>query len=169
LSTDTAAAIAHLRQAFTEKPAAARKPNAFATATWTGGLRCEIAGPASERTVTDMPPALGGQGEGANPGWLMRASLASCAATVIAMKSAMRGITLDTLQVRVDSESDSRGLVGIDGVSMAMDNLRINVRIAAKGVDPAILRELATAAATTSPVSATLCASPAIALDVTVE
>ena len=81
MSADTAAAIERVRKAFTEKPDAARKPNGFATATWTGGLRCEIAGPASERAVTDMPQALGGQGEGSNPGWLMRASLASCAAT----------------------------------------------------------------------------------------
>ncbi len=80
----------------------------------------------------------------------------------------MQGIELDMLQVHVESESDARGLVGIDGVSMALDNLRMSVRIAAKDTDTVTLRELATTVARTSPVNATLCASPTIALDVIV-
>jgi uncharacterized OsmC-like protein len=169
MSTDIAATLKHAHRIFTERPGAARKASACAIATWTGGLRCEVAGPADERAVTDMPVVIGGQGEGCNPGWLMRASLASCAATAIAMRAAMRGIALDTLRIVVESESDARGLVGIEGVSMAMDNLRMSVRIAARDVDPATLRELATTVAKTSPVNATLCTGPDVTLDVTVE
>lgn len=168
MSTATTAALKRAREIFTERPAAARKANAFATATWIQDLLCEVTGPANERAITDMPPPMGGQGRGCNPGWLMRASLASCAATAIAMRAAMQGIELDMLQIHVESESDARGLVGIDGVSMALDNLRMTVRIASKDTDPVTLRELATTVARTSPVNATLCASPTIALDVTV-
>lgn len=168
MSTTTAAALRRAREIFTERPAAARKANAFATATWIQGLLCEVTGPANERAITDMPPPMGGEGRGCSPGWLLRASLASCAATAIAMQAALRGITLDTLQIHVESESDARGLVGIDGVSMALENLRVSVRIAAENVDPATLRMLATSVARASPVNATLCACPDIALSVTV-
>lgn len=169
MSTATAAALRRAQEIFSERPAAARKANAFANATWIQDLMCEVTGPGSELAITDMPPPMGGQGKGCNPGWLMRASLASCAATAILMRAALRGITLEVLQVLVESESDARGLVGIDGVSMALENLRMSIRISAKNVDPATLRELATTVATMSPVNATLCASPAMSLNVTVE
>ena len=106
-------ALERAQRVFLDKPAAARKPNAMATAVWRDGLRCEIAGPGGEKAVTDMPEPMGGKGAGSNPGWLLRAGMASCAATVIAMKAAMRGIELKTLEVSVQSESDARGLVGI--------------------------------------------------------
>ena len=39
--------------------------------------------------------------------------MASCAATAIAMRAAMQGIAMRTLAVKVESDSDARGLVGI--------------------------------------------------------
>jgi len=66
---------------FAERPAAARKANASATALLIGALRCEITGPGGEHATTDMPRTMGG-GLSANRGGL-RASDGSCAATWI--------------------------------------------------------------------------------------
>lgn len=76
-------ALERLRRRFLDQPAAARNRNTPATAVWRGGLKCEIAGPNGDSATTDMPAALGGEASAPNPGWLMRASLASCAATTL--------------------------------------------------------------------------------------
>lgn len=123
------------KRVFTEKPAAARTQNTTATATWRERLSCEVSGPSNEHVITDMPEVMGGNGAGANPGWLLRASIASCAATAIAMRAAIQGVALKTLEVTVDSETDARGLVGIPGVSTALSNLRMSIRIGADGLN----------------------------------
>lgn len=156
------------KRLFLEKPGAAKKPNAAATAVWRNGLSCEVLGPAAERAVTDMPDAMGGTGAGSNPGWLLRAGMASCTATAIAMRAAMLGIELNTLEVKVDSESDARGLVGIPDVQTTLGNLRMSVRIGAAGADEAQLRDLVAWGEAHSPVSCTMRDGPAIALDVAV-
>lgn len=156
------------KRLFLEKPAAAKKANTTATAVWRDGLSCEVSGPAAEHAITDMPGPMGGNGAGANPGWLLRAGIASCAATAIAMRAALQGIALKTLEVTVDSNSDARGLVGIPDVSTALCNLRMSIRIGADGVDEAQLRELAAWGEANSPVGCTLRDRPHVALDVAV-
>jgi uncharacterized OsmC-like protein len=156
------------KRLFLEKPAAARRPNTTATAVWQDGLRFEIAGPAGEKAITDMPEPIGGTGAGSNPGWLLRASMASCAATAIAMRAAMQGVALRTLEVTVQSESDARGLLGIPGVPTALDGIQMSIRICADGVDETTLRELAAWGETHSPVSCTLRDGPAVAVEVAV-
>ena len=52
------------------------------------------------------------------------AGMASCAA--IAMRAAMRGIAITTLAVKVESDSDARGLVGIPDAPTAFGNLRMS-------------------------------------------
>lgn len=153
---------------FLERPAAAKKPNAMATAVWRDGLRFEISGPAGEKAVTDMPEPLGGGGAGSNPGWLLRASMASCTATVIAMRAAMLGIELSSLEVNVQSESDARGLVGIPQVPTALSGMRISIKIGAVGVDESQLRDLAAWGEANSPVSCTLRERPPVAVEVSV-
>ena len=77
-----------------------------------GGLRCRVKGPSGELT-TDMATALGGGGSAPSPGWLLRAALASCDATIVAMEAARAGIELTDLTVTVVSESDNRGVFGV--------------------------------------------------------
>jgi uncharacterized OsmC-like protein len=154
------------KRLFLEKPTAARKPNTAAIAVWRNGLSCEVSGPGAERAITDMPEPMGGGGAGSNPGWLLRAGIASCAATAIAMRAAMQGIELETLEVKVESESDARGLVGIPDAPTAFGNLRMSVRIGAVSVDAARLRELAAWGGAHSPVSCTLRAKPSVDIEV---
>jgi uncharacterized OsmC-like protein len=161
-------ALERAQRIFLEKPAAARRAGSIATAVWRNGLRCEINGPESEKAVTDMPAPMGGNGSGPSPGWLLRAGMASCAATSIAMRAAMLGIELGQLEVSVKSESDARGLVGIPDAPTAFSDMRMSIRISADGVEESRLRELATWAGAHSPVSCTLRDSPPVTLDISV-
>ena len=161
-------ALERAHRVFLDKPSAARKPNAMATAVWRDGLRCEIAGPGGERAVTDMPEPMGGRGAGSNPGWLLRASMASCAATAIAMRAAMLGIELRFLEVTVESESDARGLVGIAGIPTALDGIRMTIKIGADSIPEPQLRELAAWGEAHSAVSCTLRERPPVAVEIAV-
>jgi len=152
---------------FRDRPSAAKK-NVPATAVLHGGLRCEITGPGGESVATDMPGPLGGDGSAPSPSWLLRASLASCSASAIAMRAAMHGIELRRLEVTVQGESDVRGAVGIDGVSLALSQMRISVRISGADAPEARLRAIAEWGATQSTVSATLHESAPMALEVLV-
>jgi hypothetical protein len=93
----------------TEHPDEARYTDSFARATLGEALRVEVEGPDRARIVTDMPEGVGGRAEKPSPGWLYRAAIASCVASTIGMEAAREGVTLGSLQVEVDSESDDRG------------------------------------------------------------
>jgi uncharacterized OsmC-like protein len=134
-------------------PEQARYTDKAATATLEEGLRCRTRGP-DATLVTDMPSAVGGGGAGPSPGWVLRAALASCDATLIAMRAAQLGVALTTLEVTVDSESDDRGLLGVDeGIPAGPLAVRTRVQIGAAGVAPERLRELVEWAEAHSPVA----------------
>jgi uncharacterized OsmC-like protein len=152
-----------------EKPAAARNKNAPAIAVWAGdGVRCEIAGPAGEKAITDVPATFGGGNAGPNPGWLFRAGMASCLATTIAMRAAMLGIELQSLEVTAESEADTSRFFGISDASLAMIGLRMSIAIGAKGVGEGELRDLVAWCEARSTVACTVREHPEIAVDVTV-
>ena len=149
-------------------PAKARSKNAPATACLIDGLRCEITGPHGEKLATDMPPAMGGTASGPNPGWLLRSALASCTATVIAMRSARLGVALETLEVTAESDSDNRGVLGLDdGVSARLSAVRLRVRIRGDAA-PEALREIVAWADAHSPVGCTVQQSAPCTLDIEV-
>jgi uncharacterized OsmC-like protein len=162
-------AIDRASAAISADPAKAKARNAPATARLAGGLRCELSGPHGEHLVTDMPPAMGGAAAGANPGWLLRAALASCTATVIAMRAATLGVALDSLEVTVESESDNRGILGLDGnVSAGLSAVRMKVKIGAAGQSAADLRQIVAWADAHSPVGCTMRQAPGCSLDIEV-
>lgn len=80
----------------TANPDKARYTDASATAK-VDGLRSTVSEPDGATLVSDMPAGVGGTASAPSPGWLMRAALASCDATVIAMRAATEGIALDTV------------------------------------------------------------------------
>ncbi|SRR5258706_8615250 len=160
-------AIEKLSATFSAEPAKARAKNAPATARLNEGLQFEVTGPYNARIVTDMPPAMGGAATGPNPGWFLRAALASCTATAIAMRAAKLGIKLDTLELTVESESDARGLLGLGDVSAALGAVRTKVKIRGSAT-PEVLRDLAAWGEAHSPVGCTLRQSADCSLDVEV-
>jgi len=159
-------AIERAKAVFVERPAVARKANPSATAILNDGLRFEITGPAGERAVTDMPSPMGGEGLSPSPGWLLRASMASCTGTAIAMRAAVLGIALDKLEVSVHSESDARGLLGLGDTSAALSNMKMEVKIGAGRATAQQLEELVQWAEAHSPVNCTLRSNPPIELEI---
>ena len=106
--------------------------------------------------MTDMPPAMGGAAAAPNPGWLLRGALASCTATVIAMRAAKLGVELHTLEVLVESESDTRGMLGMDDtISAGLAGIRTRVKIAGNA-PPETLRDIVSWADAHSPVGCTV-------------
>jgi uncharacterized OsmC-like protein len=161
-------ALDALGRTFAAQPDKAMARYAPATARIEGGLKCRVAGPSGETIETDMPRAMGGSGSGPNPGWFFRASIASCCATVIAMRAAQLGIDLTDLEVTVEGEGDQRGLLGLDDrVGAGHAALRTNVRIGAANATPDRLRELVEWAEAHSPVGCTVRDAPANVLTVT--
>lgn len=151
------------------RPEKARARPGPTTARIVQGLRCEVRGPNGEAARTDMAPAMGGEASGPAPGWLMRASLASCTATCIAMRAATLGVELTLLEVTVESEADQRGMLGLDDrIPAGPSAFRAKVRIGAAGVPADELQALAEWADRHSPVASTLRGKPHYLLEVEV-
>lgn len=153
---------------FAARPDLAIKDNPPATARLADGLRFEITGPSGERAVSDMPSAIGGADSAPVPGWYLRASLAACTATSIQMHAVRRGIALTELTVSVHSRSDARGVLGFDGISAALTDLSLKVRIAASNATDEALGELVRTGDACSPIGCTLRASAPYEVVVTI-
>lgn len=130
-------------QYLSEHPDEARYTDSYARARLGESLRVEVEGPAGTAIVADMPTAVGGRAEHPSPGWLFRAAIASCVASTIGMEAAREGIALSSLDVEVDSESDDRGMLGMDeSVPAGPLSTRIRITARAEGVDDDRLRSV---------------------------
>jgi uncharacterized OsmC-like protein len=137
-----------------DHPDEARYTDSLATARVEGGLRVVVDGPNGERLETDMPGAVGGGGSAPSPGWFLRASVAACAASLATMRAAQLGLTGFHCEVEVDSESDDRGILGMDASTPAGPlSMRIHFRMAADGTGLDQLEELAVYAVDHCPVA----------------
>jgi uncharacterized OsmC-like protein len=151
-----AAAVRRVEDILRRRPSRALHDDAPATARWEGGTRVVASHANGTRVATDMPSELGGSGDCVTPGWVFRAGVASCAATTIAMRAAAAGIELDALAVDVHSKSDTRGLLGMDDeegrrVNAGPCEMRLEVRISARGHPDDALRRLVEASMACSP------------------
>ena len=143
-ASDIKAAIQGAVDFLKQHPDQAKATDSAATAWLVEGLVVRVEGPDGASLTTDMVPSVGGTASAPSPGWLMRAAEASCVVTLIAMRAAMLGVALDALEVTVDSESDDRGLLGInEDVPAGPISGRVAVRLTAAGVEPALLEEIA--------------------------
>ena len=129
-----AKAIAEARSYLSANPAEARYRDGAATATIEAGLRVRVVGTDGASLVTDMVTGIGGGGSAPSPGWMFRAAYASCVATLIAMRAAQDGFSIDGLEVAVDSESDDRGILGISA-DVPAGPLSVRVAVAASSGD----------------------------------
>jgi uncharacterized OsmC-like protein len=109
-----ASAIAAASQYLTDHPEEARYTDSLASATLQAGLQVTVRGDSGEELTTDMPSSIGGAGSAPSPGWFLRAAEAACVATLIAMRAAQLGIETGRVEVDVTSESDDRGILGLD-------------------------------------------------------
>jgi uncharacterized OsmC-like protein len=151
--TDIRESILNVRTALASKADAGPAPDRPAIAVMEEGLRCRAEGGDGWAVVTDMPAAVGGGGAAPTPGWLIRAALAACAATTIAMRAAELEIALTRLEVTAESETDMRGLLDVgNGVDPGPAGALLRVRLAADGADEQQLDELVEWADSHSPV-----------------
>ncbi|MBL0729916.1 OsmC family protein [Piscinibacter sp. HJYY11] len=147
-------ALAGVTRHFEQHPELGPTTDSTAVATWQGGLRFQTAGPNGATLVSEMPKAVGGGGSAPTPGWLLRAALANCNASMIALRAAQSGIALTRLDVSVDSDSNDRGMLGLSHeVPPGPLAVRVKVRLAADGASAAQLQELVTWAERHSPVA----------------
>jgi len=161
-------AIRRAREYLALRPAEARNEDTAAVARIESGLRCRVEGPGGAAIVTDMSTSVGGAASALSPGWLLRASHAACDATLIAMRAAEEGIELTRLEVVVDSESDDRGMLGMDdSVPPGPLRTRVRVSIAAPGAPESQLRAIVDWAHRHSPVDDALARAVPVGFQVT--
>ena len=124
--------------------AAKGKTNWRVTTTWQGQTRSraqvegfEIGGERVPRRFTidiDEPCELGGTNRFANPQEHLLAALNACMTVGYVAQCAVRGITLENLQIETDGDIDLRGFLGIDpAVPPGYEQLNYTVRIKGNG------------------------------------
>jgi uncharacterized OsmC-like protein len=160
-------AVAQASAYLSEHPDEARYRDAPATARLSSSLRVDVTGPGGESLRTDMPRGIGGTATEPSPGWFFRASTAACVAALIAIRAAATGQRLLSCEVRVDSESDDRGILGLDdNVPAGPLSTRIEVTLEAPGMQRADRAALVRWAVDHCPVTNALTRSVPIELDV---
>jgi len=124
--------------------AAQAKTNWRVTTTWQGQTRSraqvegfEIGGGRVPRRFSidiDEPCELGGTNRFANPQEHLLAALNACMTVGYVAQCAVRGITLESLEIETDGEIDLRGFLGIDpAVPAGYEKLSYVVRIKGNG------------------------------------
>lgn len=136
----------------TEHPDEARYTDSLATARVEDGLRIRVDGPNDESLLTDMPGAVGGGGAAPSPGWFLRAAVAACVTSLAVMRAAQLGIEGFTCEVEVDSQSDDRGILGLDS-SVPGGPLSMRIGFRMSGARSKLLGEVADWAVEHCPVS----------------
>src|SRR6185503_16931871 len=113
-----------------------------------------IGGRAIHRHFTidaDEPFELLGRNTAPNPQELLMAAFASCVTVGYVVGAALRGISLETVEIETSGQLDLRGFLGIGaGVPPGYETLRYVARIKAAAT-PAQLQELHDTVARTSP------------------
>lgn len=139
---DIQKAIVRVEKYYQDKIEIGPKADIRVTAVIENGLRCRIQSPDGSAVYTDMPESIGGTATANSPGWLSRAAIASCDATLLAIRAARKGIELDTIEVSVDAMSDGRGMFLDEGVFPGSLEVRIKFSVGSKDATPEQLQKL---------------------------
>lgn len=150
---DIGAAVASVERFLQSQTEPGPQPDLQATATMEDGLRCRIEAPDGTAIYTDMPASVGGGASANSPGWHLRAALASCDATLLAVRAARLGLKLDGIQVRVEASSDGRGMFLDNGISAGSTDMRLVFTIKAGAVSAAEIEKLVQWVESHSPVA----------------
>lgn len=162
-----AEAVAAASAYLTEHPDEARYTDSAARARLVSGLEVEVIGDDGERLTTDMPRGIGGAAAAPSPGWVLRAATASCVASLIAIRAAAIGATIASLEVEVDSESDDRGILGLDpSIPSGALSTRVVARIDAPDLDQTAIKAIVAWAIEHCPVTDTIARAVPISVEV---
>jgi uncharacterized OsmC-like protein len=159
--------VANASAYLTTHPDEARYRDSPAVAKITSGLSATVTGPGGESVTTDMPAGIGGGAAAPSPGWLMRAATASCVASLIAIRAAVVGVDPGSITVAVDSESDDRGILGLDdAIDAGALSMRVVVSFGGTDAGRGDVRELVDWAISHRPVTDTIARAVPIEVDV---
>ena len=159
-------AVAGASAYLTDHPDEARYRDSVARARLESGLVVKVVGPGGESLTTDMPSGIGGTASAPSPGWYLRAAAAACVASLIVIRAAATGASVRSVDVEVDSESDDRGILGLDpAIPAGALSTKVVASIDAPGLDRGAVEALATWAVEHCPVTDTI----ARAVPITVE
>jgi uncharacterized OsmC-like protein len=167
-------AMQRVRAVLARRPEVGIHVDEPALARWEDGTRVVTRHANGTQITTDMPGELGGSGDQISPGWLLRAGLASCLATRIAMSAAAEGVAITRLEVTARSKSDVRGLLGMtDGlgerITPAPLEMQLEVRIAAANATRERLQAIIDESCDSSPVSAAVMRPVRVDLHIDIE
>ena len=160
-------AVARVEERYLSKPGRGPVADIPATATIEKGLKCRIESPDGKSVYTDMPEAVGGSGSAGSPGWLLRAAVASCDATLLTMRAARLGLNLESVEVRVEAMSDGRGMFLDEGISPGSSQMQICFNVKAPGVSEEEIRDLVKWVSDHAPVGADI--AQAVNVEVIIE
>jgi uncharacterized OsmC-like protein len=160
-------AVANARAYLTEHPDEARYRDSAATARITSGLVASVSGAGGEALTTDMPSGIGGTATSPSPGWYLRAATAACVASLIAIRAASLGLTIGPIEVTVDSESDDRGILGLDpSIPAGALSTKVVASVGGSDLRPTDVRDLVDWAVAHCPVTDTIARSVPIAVEI---
>lgn len=160
-------AVANASAYLAAHPDEARYRDSPAIARIASGLSATVTGPGGESVTTDMPAAIGGGATAPSPGWLLRAATASCVASLIAIRGATLGMTVGPIEVTVDSESDDRGILGLDaGIDAGALSMKVVVSLGGTDAGQEGVRELVNWAVRHCPVTDTIARAVPIEVEV---
>ena len=146
--------ILSLENYFMSKPDRGPKADVPARAVVERGLRCRVYSPDGKSITTDMSASLGGSASANSPGWLSRAAIASCDATLLAIRAAYLGIELDSIEVNVEATSDGRGMLLDEGILPGSAEIRVRFEVGSRKASPEQVRDLVDWVVAHSPVGA---------------
>ena len=160
-------AVANASAYLATHPEEARYRDSLAVARITSGLSATVTGSGGESVTTDMPAGIGGRASAPSPGWLMRAATASCVASLIAIRAAVVGLDLGPIEVAVDSESDDRGILGLDAaIDAGALSMKVVVSLGGADAGQGGVRELVDWAISHCPVTDTIARAVSIEVEV---
>jgi uncharacterized OsmC-like protein len=107
---------------------------------------------------TDWPPEVGGRDSGPAPGEALLGALGGCVAMTYITKAALRGVTIDELEVTIEAQVDLQGTFELDSVRAGFSDVTVTVGVRSDA-DNATLEKLAQTTTQTSGVFNSL-ASP---------
>lgn len=108
------------------------------TASMEGDQALLRAGPFSWRT--DLPVPLGGTNQAPSPTALLLGALAGCAVAFVRDTLAPQlGVRVSAVEATVSCAVDARGLLGMDGVSPELADLRLDVEVASPDGEAAVV------------------------------
>lgn len=107
-----------------------------------GALAVMEAGPFSWQA--DLPSPLGGSNQAPSPTALLLSALAGCAVVFIRdTLGPQLGVTIETVEATVSCETDSRGLLGMEGVEPDLRNIAVDIRVVSPDGEDGVNRVMA--------------------------